>query len=203
MIGSVPPDPGIDKSAPRWRQGWYTPAQALPSPNCGPRPQGSAISLIVVHSISLPPGRFDGAFVQALFTNTLDWDAHPYFQQMRGLQVSAHFYIRRDGALWQFVSGDARAWHAGASCFRGRPDCNDYSIGIELEGLEGGVFEDAQYDALAGLLPRLARRYPLRAVAGHEHVAPGRKADPGPGFDWARLRTVPALATWDFPDDVT
>ena len=188
MIGSVPPDPGIDKSAPRWRQGWYTPAQALPSPNCGPRPQGSAISLIVVHSISLPPGQFGGPHVQALFTNTLDWDAHPYFQQIRGLQVSAHFYIRRDGALWQFVSGDARAWHAGASCFRGRPDCNDYSIGIELEGLEGGAFEPAQYARLARLCRDLRQHYPIDAIAGHEHIAPGRKQDPGSGFDWRALQ---------------
>ncbi len=187
-MSPVPPDPGIGQATPRWRQGWYAPAQALPSPNCGPRPEGAAISLIVVHSISLPPGQFGGPHVQALFTNTLDWDAHPYFQQIRGLQVSAHFYIRRDGALWQFVSGDARAWHAGASSFRGRSDCNDYSIGIELEGLEGGAFEVAQYERLARLCRDLRQHYPINAMAGHEHIAPGRKQDPGSGFDWRALQ---------------
>lgn len=189
--------------APRWRGGWWTGARRCPSPNFGPRPATAAIELLLLHSISLPPGVFGGDAIERLFTNRLDWDAHPYYAQIRGLAVSAHFVIRRDGELLQFVSCEQRAWHAGRSCWRGRDNCNDYSIGIELEGLEGGVFEDAQYDALAGLLPRLARRYPLRAVAGHEHVAPGRKADPGPGFEWARLRAAPALATWDFPDDVT
>ena len=124
---------------PLWQHGWYRHARALPSPNFGPRPANTAIDLIVVHSISLPPGEFGGDHVQALFTNTLDWDAHPYFQTIRGLEVSAHFFIRRDGALWQFVSVDDRAWHAGASCFGGRDNCNDYSVGIELEGLEGGA----------------------------------------------------------------
>ena len=125
--------------------------------------------------------------MQRLFTNSLDWDAHAYFQGIRGMQVSAHFYIRRDGALWQFVSCDERAWHAGPSQWRGRSGCNDDSIGIELEGLEGETFEPAQYEALSVLAAALAQRYPIRHVAGHEHIAPGRKNDPGPGFDWAAL----------------
>jgi N-acetyl-anhydromuramoyl-L-alanine amidase len=126
--------------------------------------------------------------VQALFTNTLDWSAHPYFRQIEGLQVSSHFYVRRGGELWQFVSCDQRAWHAGASQWQGRDNCNDFSIGIEFEGLEGSTFEDAQYDTAAGLCSAIAQCYPVRAIAGHEHVAPGRKQDPGPGFDWPRLQ---------------
>ena len=171
-----------------WRAGWYRFARPLPSSNHGPRPAGGEVSLIVVHSISLPPGEFGGDQVQALFTNQLDWDAHPYFQQLRGLQVSAHFYVRRDGALWQFVGCDDRAWHAGASCHRGRENCNDYSVGIELEGIEGGLFEADQYETLSALCAALAQRYPIAQVAGHEHIAPQRKRDPGPGFDWARLQ---------------
>lgn len=171
-----------------WDGGWWRPAHRLPSPNFGPRPAGAQIDLVVLHSISLPPGRYGGDEVQALFTNRLDWDAHPYFQQIRGLEVSAHFYVRRDGAIWQFVSADDRAWHAGASSWRGRSNCNDDSVGIELEGLEGDAFELAQYAALARLMPALAQRYPIAHVAGHEHIAPGRKQDPGPGFDWRRLR---------------
>ena len=189
-------------AAARWRQGWYAPARALPSPNWGPRPQATPVSLIVVHSISLPPGQFGGDFVQALFSNTLDWDAHPYFQVIRGLQVSAHFYIRRDGTLWQFVSGDARAWHAGASRHRGRDNCNDYSIGIELEGLEGGLFEPAQYERLARLCQHLRQHYPIEAIAGHEHIAPGRKLDPGPGFDWPTLQRALRWPRAFFPDGV-
>ena len=186
MAANEPHTPAPRRGA--WRSGWYGAAHALPSPNHGPRPADSAVSLIVVHSISLPPGEFGGDQVQALFTNTLDWDAHPYFQQIRGIEVSAHFYVRRDGTPWQFVSCDDRAWHAGASRFRGREQCNDYSVGIELEGLEGGQFEPAQYATLARLCRALARRYPIDAIAGHEHVAPGRKHDPGPGFDWPRLQ---------------
>ncbi len=175
-------------AAPLWHQGWYRFARRLDSPNFGPRPAGSAIDLVVVHSISLPPGRYGGDEVQRLFTNTLDWDADPYFQQIRGLQVSAHFFIRRGGELWQFVSCDDRAWHAGASSWQGRANCNDYSVGIELEGLEGEAFEPAQYEALAALVAALAQAYPIAHIAGHEHVAPGRKADPGAGFDWAAVR---------------
>jgi N-acetyl-anhydromuramoyl-L-alanine amidase len=171
-----------------WSGGWYRFAHRVDSPNFGPRPEGSAIDLIVLHSISLPPGVYGGDEVQRLFTNTLDWDAHPYFQQIRGAQVSAHFFIRRDGALLQFVSCDARAWHAGASSWRGRGNCNDDSIGIELEGLEGETFEAAQYEALGALCAAIGQHYPIRHVAGHEHIAPGRKNDPGPGFDWAQVQ---------------
>ena len=182
-----------------WDGDWLRQAIRLPSPNFGPRPPQACIDLIVVHSISLPPGEYGGNAVQALFTNRLDWDAHPYFQQIRGLEVSAHFYIRRDGALWQFVGCDDRAWHAGRSHYRGRDNCNDDSIGIELEGLEGDRFEQAQYEALASLCRALAHRYPIAHIAGHEHVAAGRKQDPGPGFDWDRLRSLLADFSQCFP----
>lgn len=186
-------------SASDWQQGWYAPARRLDSPNFGPRPAGACIDLLVVHSISLPPGQYGGNEVQALFTNRLDWDAHPYFGQIRGLEVSSHFYIRRDGALWQFVSCDDRAWHAGRSEYRGRPHCNDDSIGIELEGLEGETFEPAQYDSLARLCQAIAGHYPIAHVAGHEHIAPGRKQDPGPGFDWPLLRSLLDFSDRCFP----
>lgn len=179
----TPPD-----AAALWHGGWYRFAHRCDSPNFGARPAGAQVDLVVVHSISLPPGEYGGDSVQRLFTNTLDWDAHPYFRTIAGMQVSAHFFVRRDGALWQFVSCDDRAWHAGASAWRGRANCNDDSIGIELEGLEGGTFEDAQYEALAALCAALAQGYPVRHVAGHEHIAPGRKNDPGAGFDWDRLQ---------------
>ena len=145
------------------------------------------VTLVVLHSISLPPGEYGGPGVEQLFANRLDWDAHPYYATIRGMEVSAHFFLRRDGTLLQFVSCDERAWHAGASRWRGREGCNDWSIGVELEGLEGGAFEAVQYARLATLLRALAARYPIEEVVGHEHVAPGRKADPGAGFDWARL----------------
>lgn len=182
-----------------WDGGWLRQAIRLDSPNFGPRPLQACIDLVVVHSISLPPGQYGGQAVQALFTNRLDWDAHPYYQQIRGLEVSAHFYIRRNGELWQFVSGDDRAWHAGRSHYRGRDNCNDDSIGVELEGLEGDTFEPAQYEALATLCQALAQRYPIAHVAGHEHVAPGRKQDPGPGFDWPRLRGLLDFSSQCFP----
>jgi len=189
---------------PLWQDGgWYRFARRMPSPNFGQRPAKAQIDLVVLHSISLPPGQYGGDEVQRLFTNTLDWDAHPYFQSIRGMQVSAHFFIRRDGALWQFVDADARAWHAGASCWRGRENCNDDSIGIELEGLEGEAFEPAQYESLATLLPALAQRYPIDHVAGHEHIAPGRKLDPGPGFDWHALRSQLGWAERYFPAATT
>ncbi|MDR2153741.1 MAG: 1,6-anhydro-N-acetylmuramyl-L-alanine amidase AmpD [Burkholderiaceae bacterium] len=197
--------PSLDRhdksnSAALWRNGWYRFARAMPSSNHGPRPVNGDIDLIVVHSISLPPGEFGGDYVQAFFTNQLDWDAHPYFQQIQGLRVSAHFYIRRDGALWQFVSGDDRAWHAGASCYCGRDNCNDYSIGIELEGLEGSTFEHAQYDTLTALCAALADQYPITHIAGHEHIAPGRKHDPGPGFAWPRLQRALGWPSTCFPE---
>jgi AmpD protein len=159
-----------------------------------------AIDLALIHSISLPPGEYGGDAIERLFTNRLDWDAHAYFQQIRGLEVSAHFLVRRDGELVQFVSCDARAWHAGASVWHGRSECNDFSIGIELEGLEGERFDASQYVALAALIDALAARYPIAAVVGHEHVAPGRKNDPGPGFDWVRLRSMVTLVDQYFPD---
>lgn len=182
-----------------WRGGWYRFARRLDSPNFGARPAGAAIDLVVVHSISLPPGVYGGDEVQRLFTNTLDWDAHPYFKTIAGIQVSAHFYVRRDGALWQFVSCDDRAWHAGASSWRGRANCNDDSVGIELEGLEGQPFEPAQYEALAAVCAALAQQYPIRHIAGHEHIAPGRKNDPGAGFEWPLLQQHLAWPREYFP----
>ena len=181
-----PPSP--EHGDPLWDRGWYRFAHRIASPNFGTRPPGAAIDLVVVHSISLPPGVYGGDEVQRLFTNTLDWDAHPYFKTIEGMQVSAHFFIRRDGALLQFVSCDDRAWHAGRSEYRGRANCNDDSVGIELEGLEGQAFEPAQYEALGVVCAALAQHYPIRHVAGHEHIAPGRKNDPGAGFDWLRLQ---------------
>lgn len=191
---SSPPDAG--RPGVLWQQGWYRFARRVDSPNFGARPASASIDLVVVHSISLPPGVYGGDEVERLFTNTLDWDAHPYFQGIRGMQVSAHFFVRRDGSLWQFVSCDDRAWHAGRSAWRGRDNCNDDSIGIELEGLEGETFEPAQYEALAAICAALAQNYPIRHVAGHEHIAPGRKNDPGAGFDWASLQRDLA-----WPDD--
>jgi AmpD protein len=188
-----------------WDGGWHREAIHLPSPNFGPRPGGpeKPVDLLVVHSISLPPGEYGTGAVQQLFTNRLDWDAHPYFQQIRGLQVSAHFLIERSGQLWQFVDCDQRAWHAGQSEYRGRANCNDDSIGVELEGLEGQLFEPAQYQALAALCNALQHRYPLRFIAGHEHIAPGRKQDPGPGFDWQHLESRLTRNTLNFPRQVT
>ena len=182
---------------PLWSGGWYRFARRLDSPNFGPRPEPpptdekgghtsgrAAVDLIVVHSISLPPGEYGGHQVQQLFTNQLDWEQHPYYQSIRGLQVSAHFYIDRTGALWQLVSCDHRAWHAGASSHQGRDNCNDFSVGIELEGLEGELFEPPQYETLAVLCAALGQAYGIEHIAGHEHIAPGRKSDPGIGFDW-------------------
>jgi AmpD protein len=171
-----------------WDGGWYRPAQRHPSPNFGPRPAGIDINLIVLHSISLPPGVYSGDAVLDLFDNQLDWDAHPYFQTLRGLRVSAHFFIRRGGRIVQCVSGDDRAWHAGASCWRGRENCNDYAIGIELEGRDDQNFATSQYAVLTRLATDLTHHYPITAIAGHQHVAPGRKHDPGTGFDWARFK---------------
>ena len=189
--------------AARWRGGWWSLARRRTSPNRGPRPQGTTVSLLLIHSISLPPGAYGGDAIERLFTNRLDWGAHPYYGEIRGLKVSAHFLIRRDGTLIQFVSCDERAWHAGASAWRGRSDCNDFSIGVEFEGLEGSAFEVTQYEALVRLARQLGRRYPIDAVAGHEHVAPGRKRDPGAAFDWPRLTTALADLDWDFPENVT
>ena len=183
---SAGPDQNARQNA--WQNGWWAHARQLPSPNFGPRPAGMAVDLAVIHSISLPPEHYGTGCVQQLFCNQLDWDAHPYFQQIRGAEVSAHFLIERTGDVWQFVSCDDRAWHAGKSSFAGRENCNDYSVGIELEGIEGGLFEEAQYNSLLALLAALQEAYPIAAVTGHEDIAPGRKADPGAGFDWPRLR---------------
>ncbi len=185
-----------------WQAGWYRFARRLDSPNFGPRPAPGQVELIVLHSISLPPGVYGGDEVQRLFTNQLDPQAHPYFAQIADLRVSAHFYVRRDGTLWQFVSCDQRAWHAGVSHYLGRDNCNDHSVGIELEGLEGEPFEAPQYETLASLCAALAQHYPVHHVAGHEHVAPGRKLDPGPGFDWPRLQAALAWPDQDFPSGV-
>ena len=185
---------------PDWSAGWLRRARRCESPNFGVRPPGAPVDLVVVHSISLPPGEFGGGAIERLFTNRLDWDAHPYYEQIRGLEVSAHFVILRDGELLQFVSCDRRAWHAGASQWRGRPDCNDFSIGVELEGLEGMSFEPSQYLALGCLLRDIAARYPVASVAGHEHVAPGRKHDPGCEFDWQLLSAMLGWPPQFFPE---
>lgn len=188
--------------APVWNHGWLQLARALPSPNFGPRPASAVVDLVVLHSISLPPGVYGGQQVQELFTNQLDWSQHPYFQQIKGLQVSSHFYIQRTGSIWQFVSCNDRAWHAGASHYRGRDNCNDDSIGIELEGLEGDCFETAQYAALLTVCQALIRHYPIAHIAGHEHIAPGRKMDPGPGLDWTLLQKNLGLSPRCFPEQV-
>lgn len=183
-----------------WQDGWYRMARRVDSPNFGPRPAQVCIDLVVIHSISLPPGVYDGPEVEQLFTNRLDPSAHPYFEQLRGLEVSAHFFIRRTGEIVQFVSTHERAWHAGQSSYRGRAQCNDDSIGIELEGLEGQTFEQAQYLQLAMLCRDLAALHPVQHLAGHEHVAPGRKQDPGPGFDWRLLRALSGFSPQCFPE---
>ena len=185
-----------------WIDGWYQFSNRLGSPNYGPRPTGTKVDLIVLHSISLPPGQYGGDEVQRLFTNQLDWNKHPYFKSIEGMQVSAHFYIRRQGELQQFVSVNDRAWHAGASSYRGQDNCNDHSIGIELEGVEAGCFEDSQYETLIGLCAAILQRYPITDIAGHEHVAPGRKTDPGKGFDWPLLQQALGLTPQYFPAGV-
>jgi AmpD protein len=167
--------------------GWVGGVRYVPSPNYDDRPDGHVVSLIVIHAISLPPSQFGSGDIERLFTNTLDRHAHPCFAQIAALRVSAHFLIRRDGEAVQFVSCDKRAWHAGISCWQGRQACNDFSIGIELEGCDELPFEDAQYDRLIGLIELLRAHYPVAALAGHADIAPGRKTDPGPCFAWQRL----------------
>jgi AmpD protein len=157
------------------------------SPNHDARPPGTEISLVVLHSISLPPGEYGGEAIERLFTNCLDPQAHPYFREICGLKVSAHFLVRRDGSVIQFVPVERRAWHAGASSWRGRGRCNDFSVGIELEGSEEEAFEPAQYASLTSLIRQLRHTLPIRDIAAHSDVAPGRKTDPGAHFDWARL----------------
>lgn len=168
--------------------GWAADVVRSPSPNFDQRAEGTEIALLVIHNISLPPGQFGGPFIADLFLNQLDYDADPYFDQLKPLRVSAHFLIRRDGMVMQFVSANDRAWHAGASSFCGQERCNDFSIGIELEGTDFEPFEPAQYAALALLTDALKQAYPLRQVTGHEQIAPGRKTDPGPFFDWVNYQ---------------
>jgi AmpD protein len=157
------------------------------SPNQDERPEGAQVTLVLLHSISLPPGQYGGDAIERFFTNRLDPAEHPYFGEIRDLKVSAHFLVRRDGEVVQFVPVEKRAWHAGASTWRGRPRCNDFSVGVELEGTDEDAFTDAQYAALERLVRELRRRHPLADVAAHSDVAPGRKTDPGAGFDWPRF----------------
>ena len=173
----------------RFEDGLLAAARYLPSPNCDPRPPGDAVSLVVIHAISLPPGEFGGDAVERLFTNRLDAAAHPYYREIHSLRLSAHFFIDRAGRITQFVSCALRAWHAGVSSWRGRSRCNDFSIGIELEGSDEKPFTAAQYLALEPLLQALQRNYPITDIVGHSDIAPGRKTDPGPHFDWQRLRS--------------
>ncbi|KRG32955.1 1,6-anhydro-N-acetylmuramyl-L-alanine amidase AmpD [Psychrobacter sp. P11G3] len=185
------------------KDGLLSTATWLASPNYNVRPKGLSIDAIVVHNISLPPNEFGACdasgmhYVKALFTNQLDWDAHPYFQTIKGAEVSAHLFIERDGVITQFVNFNERAWHAGRSSYLGRPECNDYSIGIELEGSDFVSFTSAQYEKLADVIAAIYKAYPKtrRHLTGHSDIAPGRKTDPGDYFEWARLRQLVADAT--------
>lgn len=170
--------------------GWWPLAIRYASPHYDSRPDPADISLLVIHNISLPAGRYGTPHVSDLFTGRLDYNADPALQGLRGLRVSSHFFIRRDGRVLQYVSANDRAWHAGLSSFCGRDKCNDFAIGIELEGTDSEPFESRQYDALAALTAALAERYPLADVQGHEHIAPGRKTDPGPCFDWHKYHAL-------------
>lgn len=168
--------------------GWCRDALRYDTPHADARPPGSAVTLLVIHNISLPQGRYGAPHVSDLFTGRVDYNADPSFADLRGLTVSSHFFIRRDGRVIQYVAADARAWHAGRSAFAGRAACNDFSIGVELEGTDSTPFTAAQYDALAALTLALQQRYPLSDVQGHEHIAPGRKTDPGPLFRWDKYK---------------
>jgi N-acetyl-anhydromuramoyl-L-alanine amidase len=168
-------------------QGWIDGVLQLPSPNCDPRPEGAGIDLVVVHAISLPPDRFGGAGISALFTNALDPDLHPYFREIAALRVSAHALVRRDGRVVQYVPFGLRAWHAGASNWMGRERCNDFSVGIELEGTDEHDFDPRQYATLNSIVRALRLAYGVGAIAGHSDIAPGRKTDPGPRFDWMQM----------------
>jgi AmpD protein len=172
------------------QSGWFSGVRRIASPNHDRRPPGERIDLLVIHNISLPPGVFEGDAIIRLFTNTLDTTAHPYFAQLQGLRVSAHFLVRRNGEIIQFVPCGMRAWHAGVSSWQGRERCNDFSIGIELEGDDHGPFADAQYAALARLTRKLRSTYRIESLAGHSEIAPQRKTDPGPYFDWPRYRRL-------------
>lgn len=182
-----------------WNDGWLTTAHPFVSPNFGERPMHATVDLVVLHSISLPPGSYGNSAIFELFTNRLKWDTHPYFESIRGLQVSTHFYITRLGVLWQFVSCNQRAWHAGVSSYRGKNNCNDDSIGIELEGTDTDLFTPQQYAALRTLCHHIQMVYPITYLAGHEHIAPGRKTDPGTGMDWDSFKAWPELKGWELP----
>jgi AmpD protein len=169
--------------------GWISGVRRVASPNFDRRPPRTLIDLLVIHNISLPPDQFTGNGILDFFTNQLDHAAHPYYAQLKEVRVSSHFLIRRDGGIIQFVPCSARAWHAGVSNWQGRTRCNDFSIGIELEGSDFVPFTDQQYQALLRLTRRLQRKYPIRSIAGHSDIAPGRKTDPGPFFDWPSFRS--------------
>lgn len=174
-------------------QHWLTDVTHMPSPNCDARSDADDISLLVIHCISLPPGEFGNAYIDQLFCNNLNPDDHDYFQGIYGLKVSAHLLIKRDGSCVQYVAFDQRAWHAGVSCYEGRERCNDFSIGIELEGTEKTPYTDAQYNQLAQVIQLLLAYYPKlskQRIAGHSQIAPGRKTDPGDAFDWERLASL-------------
>jgi len=168
--------------------GWLNQAEQLVSPNTDARPEGSTIDMIVVHNISLPPNQYGGDGIAQLFTNQLDPNAHPYYAEIHTLTVSSHFLIRRDGKLMQFVSCLDRAWHAGKSHWQGRERCNDFSVGIELEGCDSEAFESVQYTVLNQLIDTLTQSYPIQHIIGHSDIAPGRKTDPGPYFNWAKVK---------------
>lgn len=179
------------------KDGWLQGARHVPSPNYGPRPEGCVPRLLVIHNISLPPGQYGSQHIEHLFTNCLDWDEHPYFAEIRGAEVSAHLLIRRCGEVVQFVSLDDRAWHAGQSCFAGEENCNDFSIGIELEGTDDDAYTEAQYALLAAVSETLLAQYEQLergSIVGHSDIAPGRKTDPGPAFDWNRYRGLISAA---------
>jgi len=173
--------------------GWLSGVRRVSSPNCDQRPPGTTIDLLVIHNISLPPDQFGGADIVKFFTNQLDTGAHPYYEQLKGVTVSAHFLICRDGAIVQLVSCRQRAWHAGVSTWQGRSRCNDFSIGVELEGSDFVPFTEQQYVSLTRLTRRLQRAYPIRSITGHSDIAPQRKTDPGPYFDWPRYRAALTL----------
>lgn len=171
--------------------GWLDAARKAPSPNFNSRPEGESIDLLVIHNISLPPGQFGNSCIEQFFQNCLPWDDHPFFEEIRGVEVSSHFLIRRDGEIVQFVSCDDRAWHAGKSEFNGRANCNDFSIGIELEGTDTAPYEEAQYESLKELTRAIQTAYTnisQERITGHCHIAPERKTDPGQSFDWARYK---------------
>ncbi len=201
MSGAASTPAGAPAHASVDAAGWYGAALRYDSPNVDARPDGVAIELLVIHNISLPGGQFGLPHIADLFTNRVDFTAHASFADLRGLQVSSHFLIRRDGRVIQFASTCARAWHAGVSQFEGRGQCNDFSIGVEMEGSDFVPFAPAQYAALATLTAALQARHPLRAVRGHEHVAPGRKTDPGPHFDWICYHAALAKMAHPAPED--